>query len=163
MYTSRGSSPNGHSCKRTALYLRPLLQNPVFLKFFDFPVSGHLQLWTRFSCPKGVRLRELPLYIHCFQPNCLKLNNSLILFFELQCINYYLSLAEGQTLLVMLSLPKAWDSKEKFIHFVEVRMFYMRKYRYIIYNFRLDGIFFVYFLQWISYSYDNQLPELNIY
>lgn len=163
MYTSRGSSPNGHSCKRTALYLRPLLQNPVFLKFFDFPVSGHLQLWTPFSCPKGVRLRELPLYIHCFQPNCLKLNNSLILFFELQCINYYLSLAEGQTLLVMLSLPKAWDSQEKFIHFVEVRMLYMRKYRYIIYNFRLDGIFFVYFLQWISYSYDNQLPELNIY
>ena len=67
----------------------------------------------------------------------------------------------------MLSLPKVWDIQEKFIHFVEVRIFYMRKYRYIIYNFKLDGIFVVvvvvYFLPWISYSYDNQLPELNIY
>ena len=148
MYTYRGSSPNGHSRRWTALYLRPLLQNPVFLNSFDFPVSGHLQLRTPFSCPKGVCLRELPLYIHCFQPNCLKLNNSLILFFELQCINYYLSLAEGQTLLVMLSLPKAWDIQEKFIHFVEVRIFYMRKYRNIIYNFKLDGICFLY----ISFS-----------
>ena len=147
MYTYRGSSPNGHSRKRTALYLRPLLQNPVFLNSFDFPVSGHLQLRTPFSCPKGVRLQELPLYIHCFQLNCLKLNNSLILLFELQCINY-LSLAEGQTLLLMLSLPKAWDIQEKFIHFVEVRIFYVRKYLYIIYNFKLNGIFFLY----ISFS-----------
>ena len=142
MYTYRGSSR-----RRTALYLRPLLQNPVFLNSFDFPVSGHLQLRTPFSCPKGVCLRELPLYIHCFQLNCLKLNNSLILFFELQCINY-LSLAEGQTLLVMLSLPKAWDIQERFLHFVEVRIFYVRKYLYIIYNFKLNGIFFLY----ISFS-----------